>query len=57
MYFTGIMDTFSVILIQILLIGGGVETGITWWMEIAYVISFSVYFLVYTMLLKKMKFI
>lgn len=53
MYFTGIMDTFSVILIQILLIGGGVETGITWWMEIAYVISFSVYFLVYTMLLKK----
>ena len=53
MYFTGIMDTFSVILIQILLIGGGVETGITWWMEIAYAISFSVYFLVYTMLLKK----
>lgn len=53
MYFTGIMDTFSVMLIQILLIGEGVETGITWWMEIAYAISFSVYFLVYTMLLKK----
>ena len=53
MYFTGIMDTFSVMLIQILLIGGGVETGITWWMEIAYAISFSVYFLVYIMLLKK----
>lgn len=53
MYFTGIMDTFSVMLIQILLIGGGVETSITWWMEIAYAISFSVYFLVYIMLLKK----
>ena len=53
MYFTGIMDTFSVMLIQILLIGGGVETSITWWMEIAYAISFSVYFLVYLMLLKK----
>ena len=39
MYFTGIMDTFSVMLIQILLIGGGVETSITWWMEIAYAIS------------------
>ena len=53
MYFTGIMDTFSVMLIQVLLIGGGVETGITWWMEIAYVISFFVYFLVYIKLLKK----
>ena len=53
MYFTGIMDTFSVILIQIVHIGGGVETGITWWKEIAYVISFFVYFLVYTKLLKK----
>lgn len=52
-YFTGIMDTFSVMLIQILLIGGGIETGLTWWMEIAYAISFSVYFLVYIMLLKK----
>lgn len=53
MYFTGIMDTFSVMLIQILLIGGAVETGLTWWMEIAYAISFSVYFMVYTILLKK----
>lgn len=53
MYFTGIMDTFSVMLIQIVLIGGGVEPDITWWMEIAYVISFFVYFLVYTKLLKK----
>lgn len=32
MYFTGVMDTFSVMLIQVLLIGGGAETGITWWM-------------------------
>ena len=47
------MDTFCVMLIQILLIGGGIETGLTWWMEIAYAISFSVYFLVYIMLLKK----
>lgn len=53
MYFTGIMDTFSVILLQIVLIGGGIETCITWWMEMAYVISFCVYFLVYTKLLKK----
>ena len=53
MYFTGIIDTFSVMLIQIVLIGGGVETGITWWMEIAYLFSFLVYFLVYTKLLKK----
>lgn len=53
MYFTGIMDTFSVVLIQILLIGGAVETGLTWWMEIAYAMSFSVYFMVYTILLKK----
>lgn len=53
MYFTGIMDTFSVMLIQIFLIGGGIETGIAWWMEIAYVLSFFVYFLIYMTLLKK----
>ena len=53
MYFTGIMDTFSVMLIQILLIGGAVEIDLAWWMEIAYVISFSIYFLVYIILLKK----
>lgn len=53
MYFTGIIDTFSVMLIQIVLIGGGVEVGITWWMEIAYVLSFIVYFLVYAKILKK----
>ena len=37
--FYGVMDTFSVMLIQVLLIGGGAETGITWWMEMAYAIS------------------
>lgn len=54
MYFTGIVDTFSVILLQIVLIGGGIaDTGITWWMEPAYLISFLVYLLVYFRLLKK----
>lgn len=54
MYFTGIIDTFSVVLIQIVLIGGGIAgTEITWWMEPAYLISFSVYLLVYLRLLKK----
>ncbi len=54
MYFTGIIDTFSVILIQVVLIGGGVATtDLTWWMESAYLISFLVYFLVYSQLLKK----
>lgn len=54
MYFTGIIDTFSVILIQVLLIGGGFDgTDITWWMEPAYGLSFIVYLLVYLQLLKK----
>ena len=54
MYFTGIVDTFSVMLIQIVLIGGGVAgTDIAWWMEPAYLISFLVYLLVYLQLLKK----
>ncbi|MBD5472567.1 MAG: GHKL domain-containing protein [Lachnospiraceae bacterium] len=54
MYFTGIIDTFSVILIQVFLIGGGVDgTDIAWWMEPAYLISFLVYLLVYLQLLKK----
>ena len=54
MYFTGIMDTFSVMLIQILLIGGGVSsTDIIWWMEPAYLISFLIYLLIYLHLLKK----
>ena len=54
MYFTGIIDTFSVILIQVFLIGGGVDgTDIAWWMEPAYLISFLIYLLVYLQLLKK----
>ena len=54
MYFTGIVDTFSVMLIQVVLIGGGVSgTDITWWMESAYLISFLIYFLIYLQLLKK----
>lgn len=54
MYFTGIIDTFSVMLIQVLLIGGGIEgTEITWWMEPAYLLSFLVYLLIYLRLLKK----
>jgi len=54
MYFTGIVDTFSVMLIQIVLIGGGiVGTDIEWWMEPAYLLSFLVYLLVYLQLLKK----
>ncbi|MDE5700582.1 MAG: GHKL domain-containing protein [Lachnospiraceae bacterium] len=54
MYFTGIIDTFSVMLIQVVLIGGGIAgTEITWWMESAYLISFLVYVSVYLLLLKK----
>ena len=54
MYFTGIIDTFSVMLVQIVFIGGGVfGTKIAWWMESAYLISFMVYVLVYLILLKK----
>lgn len=54
MYFTGIMDTFSVMLIQVVLIGGGIDsTDITWWMEPAYLLSFLVYLLVYLRLLRK----
>lgn len=54
MYFTGIMDTFSVMLIQIILIGEGVDgTDIAWWMEPAYLLSFLVYLLVYLRLFKK----
>lgn len=53
-YFTGIMDTFSVMLIQVVLIGGGVDSmDITWWMEPAYLLSFLVYLLVYLRLFKK----
>ncbi len=54
MYFTGIIDTFSVMLIQVVLIGGGVDgTGITWWMESAYLLSFLVYLLIYLRLFRK----
>ena len=54
MYFTGIIDTFSVMLIQVVLIGRGVGgTGITWWMEPAYLLSFLVYLLIYLRLFKK----
>ncbi|MCM1345420.1 MAG: hypothetical protein NC246_16500, partial [Muribaculaceae bacterium] len=54
MYFTGIVDTFSVMLIQIVLTGGGIAgTDLAWWMEPAYLLSFLVYLLVYLKLLKK----
>ena len=54
MYFTGIMDTFSVMLIQVVLIGGGIGgADIAWWMEPAYLISFLLYLFVYLRLLKK----
>ena len=54
MYFTGIIDTFSVMLIQVVLIGGGVGgTDITWWMESAYLLSFLVYLLIYLRLFRK----
>ena len=54
MYFTGIIDTFSVMLIQVVLIGGGVgDTGITWWMEPAYLLSFLLYLLIYLQLFRK----
>lgn len=54
MYFTGIIDTFSVMLIQVVLIGGGVEsTDIAWWMEPAYLLSFLIYLLAYLRLFKK----
>lgn len=54
MYFTGIVDTFSVMLIQVVLIGGGISsTIVTWWMELAYLISFFIYLLIYLQLLKK----
>ncbi len=54
MYFTGIVDTFSVMLIQVVLIGGGIDsTAVTWWMEPAYLISFLVYLLIYLRLFKK----
>lgn len=53
MYYTGIVDTFSVMLIQVVLIGREGGTDITWWMESAYLLSFLVYLLVYLRLFKK----
>jgi hypothetical protein len=53
MYFTGIIDTFSVMLIQVMIIGGGsTHTDIAWWMEPAYLLSFLIYLLVYLQILK-----
>ena len=58
MYFTGIIDTFSVMLIQVMMIGGGYSsTDIAWWMEPAYLLSFLIYLLAYLRILKNMKFI
>ncbi len=54
MYFTGIIDTFSVMLIQVVMIGRGMTgTNIAWWMEPAYLLSFLIYFFVYRQILKK----
>lgn len=54
MYFTGIVDTFSVMLIQVILIGGGISsTDLAWWMEPAYLLSFVIYLLAYLRILKK----
>ena len=54
MYFTGIIDTFSVMLIQVMMIGGGISsTDIVWWMEPAYLLSFLIYLLAYLRILKK----
>lgn len=54
MYFTGIIDTFSVMLIQVMMIGGGIiSTDIAWWMEPAYLLSFVIYLLIYLRILKK----
>ena len=54
MYFTGIVDTFSVMLIQVVMIGGGITgTDIAWWMEPAYLLSFFIYLLVYWQILRR----
>ena len=54
MYFTGIIDTFSVMLIQVVMIGGGITgTELAWWMEPAYLLSFFIYLFVYRQILKK----
>lgn len=54
MYFTGIIDTFTVMLLQIILVGGGIgNVDLAWWMEPAYILSFVIYLMVYLKLLKK----
>lgn len=54
MYFTGIIDTFTVMLIQVVHIGGGIaDTDLAWWMESAYILSFLIYLLIYFRLLKR----
>ena len=54
MYFTGIIDTFSVMLIQVVMIGRGIAgANIAWWMEPAYFLSFFIYLLVYWRILRK----
>ena len=54
MYFTGIIDTFTVKLLQIILVGGGIgNVDLAWWMEPAYILSFVIYLMVYLKLLKK----
>lgn len=54
MYFTGIIDTFSVMLIQVVMIGRGIAgANIAWWMEPAYFLSFLIYLLVYWLILRK----
>jgi hypothetical protein len=53
-YFTSVIDTFSVILLQIVLIGRGVGgIDLAWWMEAAYPLSFFLYLFIYLRLLKK----
>ncbi|MCF0130473.1 MAG: GHKL domain-containing protein [Pseudobutyrivibrio sp.] len=53
MYFTGMIDTFSLTLIQIIHIGTGVDaTKLQWWMETAYILSFILYVAIYRLILK-----
>lgn len=54
MIFTGIIDTFSVMFVQVIFIGRGVsDTSLNWWMESAYIISFLFYYVVYRFVLKR----
>lgn len=54
MFFTGTIDTFTSIFLQIIFIGRGInDVELAWWMEPAYILSFLVYFSVYKFLLYK----